>query len=315
MKEMSSTDKNNNGIVITGPTGAIGMALIKQCIAEGRKVLAICHHGSKRINQIPNDLLVRVVEADLAEYANLDITDICTGEYEVFMHLAWNGTVGDSRNNMALQADNIQYALDAVELAERLGCKTFIGAGSQAEYGRVNEPLRPDTPTFPENGYGIAKLAAGQMTRIRCEQLGLKHIWTRILSVYGPYDGENSMIMSALRKMLNNEETHFTAGDQIWDYLYSVDAAEMLLYLAQKGESKKIYLLGDGAASQLKEFIMKMYKQTGCKARLGIGDIPYNANAVMYLCVAKEHLINFGKARKNFENGIDETIRYIKSKE
>ena len=307
MKEMSSEGKNN-GIVITGPTGAIGMALIKQCITEGRKVLAICHRGSKRISQIPNNYLVRVVEADLCDYANLDITDICTGEYEVFIHLAWNGTVGDSRNNMALQADNIQYALDAVELAERLGCKTFIGAGSQAEYGRVNEPLRPDTPTFPENGYGIAKLAAGQMTRIRCEQLGLKHIWTRILSVYGPYDGENSMISITLKKMLANEETHFTAGDQIWDYIYSEDASNMMLDLADKGENGQVYLIGSGDARPLKEYIKEMYEVTGCTARLGLGDIPYNDKQVMRLEIDKNFVGMPKNSKDIFRGGISDIV-------
>lgn len=70
----------------------------------------------------------------------------------------------------------------------------FVGAGSQAEYGRVNHALTPDTPCFPENGYGMAKLCAGQMSRVECEKLGLVHIWPRILSVYGPYDGKNAMI-------------------------------------------------------------------------------------------------------------------------
>ena len=60
-----------NGVVITGPTGAIGMALIKKCIEDGRNVLAICHRGSKRIKQIPNSEFVKIVEASLDEYCNL----------------------------------------------------------------------------------------------------------------------------------------------------------------------------------------------------------------------------------------------------
>ncbi len=59
----------------------------------------------------------------------------------------------------------------------------FIGAGSQAEYGRVEGKLNSQVPAFPENGYGMAKLCAGQMTRIQCESWE-SDIWTRILSVY-----------------------------------------------------------------------------------------------------------------------------------
>lgn len=292
------------GIVITGPTGAIGMAMIKRCLEQNIEVLAICHKGSKRMSQIPQDKRVQIIEADLHDYKDLNIDT--NDEYDIFIHLAWNGTFGDTRNDMNLQADNIKYTLDAVELAHRLGCKTFIGAGSQAEYGRVDKPIRPDTPTFPENGYGIAKLAAGLMSRIRCEQLGIKHIWTRIFSVYGPYDGQYTMIMSTLNKMLNGEETHFTAGDQIWDYVYSEDAAQMILDLAETAKHGTIYCIANGQSQPLKEYIKDMYEATGCNARLGLGDIPYSDKQVMCLCVDKDHILP--GERTGFKEGIEKIL-------
>ena len=60
----------------------------------------------------------------------------------------------------------------------------------------------PTPPTRPENGYGMAKLCAGQMSRLECERLGLDHVWPRVLSVYGPYDGPSTMISSAIRTLL-----------------------------------------------------------------------------------------------------------------
>ena len=301
------------GLVITGPTGTIGMAMIKKCIEEKINVMAICHPGSKRIQQIPKSKYVKVVEADLTEYEEMNIVKDNDVVYDVFLHLAWNGTFGDARNNIKNQVENVKYTIDAVELSKRIGCKVFIGAGSQAEYGRVDAPLTPMTPAFPENGYGIAKLSAGYMSRLRCEQLGIKHIWTRILSVYGPYDGENTMVISTLTKMLNNEETHFTAGDQIWDYLYCDDAARMLFYLADKGEDKKTYCLGSADRRPLKEYITKMYEITGCKARLGLGDVPYGDRQVMCLCLDKQYLVGCG-TQVPFEEGIAKTIEYIKDR-
>jgi len=296
------------GVVISGPTGAIGMAIIKKCLLNDIKVLAICHKGSKRISRIPVDDRIEILEADIDEYSEL-FKDVNKKEYEIFIHLAWNGTFGDSRNNMQLQADNINYTLEAVELAARLGCSVFVGAGSQAEYGRCDKPLRPDTPAFPENGYGIAKLAAGQLSRIRCEQLKIKHIWTRILSVYGPYDGEYTMVMSTLKKMLANEETHFTAGDQIWDYIYSEDAADMMLHLAEYGEHGTICCIASGEARPLKEYIKDMYSVTGCTARLGLGDIPYGDKQVMSLCVDRKYIQEGTKT--DFRTGIKKTIESI----
>lgn len=57
----------------------------------------------------------------------------------MMFHFGWMGTTGAARNDMDLQCRNIAYTIDAVRLAQRFGCKTFIGAGSQAEYGRTEK--------------------------------------------------------------------------------------------------------------------------------------------------------------------------------
>ena len=59
----------------------------------------------------------------------------------MFYHFGWDGTFGNSRNNMYGQNLNVKYALDAVKAAKATGCHTFVGAGSQAEYGRFEGKL------------------------------------------------------------------------------------------------------------------------------------------------------------------------------
>ena len=242
-------------IIISGPTGAIGRALISKYIENGDDVLAICRKGSARKIMLPVSSRFKILELNLADYSNYQISDLFKEKYDCFYHLAWDGTVGFDRQDTEKQTRNIFYSLDAVNLAHRFGCDIFIGAGSQAEYGRVEGKLKPDTPVNPDNGYGIAKLCSGQMTRLLCGQLGMKHIWVRILSVYGPYDGEKSMIISSLRKMLNEEETLFTKGEQKWDFLYCDDAANAIYLLANKGIDKKTYVLGSGKALMLSDYI------------------------------------------------------------
>ncbi len=287
-------------VIITGATGAIGMALIERCLLEGAEVTVICREDSVRIGRLNKFPQIRVVKADISEL--LSVAQILSKDYDVFYHLAWKGTTGASRQDMYLQNQNITYTLDAVSLAKALGCHTFIGAGSQAEYGRCQMPLTEKTPAFPENGYGIAKLAAGQMSREMCKSLGIRHIWTRILSVYGPYDGEGSMVMSAVQKLTDHKETAFSAGGQIWDYLYSKDAA-MILYrlsvlyrLSESGKDGSIYCIGSGEGRPLKDYIKDirdavMEKQGILKTaenfiqdeELGFGKIPYGEKQVMYL--------------------------------
>ena len=212
--------------------------------------------------------------------------------YDVFFHLAWDGTIGEGRNDLYLQNRNVTYTLDAVKLASRLGCHTFVGAGSQAEYGRVEGKLNSKTPAYPENGYGMAKLAAGQMSRLLCEQKGMRQVWARILSVYGPFEGERSMVMSTLLKLRRGEVPAFTKGEQIWDYLYSEDAARALLAIAEKGKHGGVYCLGSGNPQPLSVYIEEIRDVVSPGSELALGAIPYSAGQVMYLCADLTELTN-----------------------
>ena len=269
-------------VVITGATGAIGHALIAECIKQNIEVLAICHRGSQRagmlVDEVGRMLQSKRVGLDCEspdrlikiEYLNLDeyATGLPSGLYDIFFHMAWSGTTGTSRNDEALQQQNAAYSLDAVRLAKKLGCHTFVFAGSQAEYGRVEGKLTADTPTYPENEYGKYKLQAGETTRALCESLSIKHIWARILSVYGPYDSKTSMIMSAISKLRNGEIAEFTKGEQQWDYLYSSDAANALLLAAMKGKHGRIYPIGSGRVRALSEYIQILKNQIDPHAQI-----------------------------------------------
>ncbi|MDD6072591.1 MAG: NAD-dependent epimerase/dehydratase family protein [Clostridiales bacterium] len=312
-------------IVISGATGAIGIALINCALEQKMQVLALCHKNSKRIVRLPKTENLRILELSVEEYSELISNKeklASIGEYDCFFHLAWQGTTGSARNDMDLQLCNIRYTLDAVELAAGLGCKCFVGAGSQAEYGRVEGMISSATPAFPENGYGIAKLCAGQMSRIRCEQLKIKHIWTRILSVYGPGDSKASLIMTAINGFLNQDNTEFTAGMQNWDYLYSKDAARILMGLSRHGEHGYTYCVGSGKIQLLKEYIHQIYVAINGRDesddQLGIGRRPYMDKQVMYLQAdTKEWPMELKQELEesplcSFVEGIQYTIDWVK---
>lgn len=301
-------------VVITGATGAIGTAVVNKMIKENVEVLVLCRENSKRNDRIPKHDLVKTKYCSLDELKNLN--NDSDKPYDVFYHFGWSGTTGAYRNNMREQLQNVQYTLDAVEAAARLGCKKFIGAGSQAEYGRVEGLLRADTPTFPENGYGIAKLCAGQMSRILCEQKGIEHVWTRILSVYGPNDTDASMIMSTIGKLLNGEIPQLTKGEQQWDYLYSKDAAKAMYLLGLHGKNGKTYCIGGGKTKPLLEYVKILRDVIDKDAELGIGIIPYSDKQVMYLCADIEELQkDTGFVPEyTFVRGITETIDWYKGR-
>lgn len=309
---MQKIQRNVNSAIITGPTGGIGRALCCCLADQGITVYAVCRPGSSRAAALPKHKSIIQVECDVSELAKLP--EKISGGADVFYHFAWAHTIGPGRNDMPAQIQNIRYTIDAVQAAAQLGCKVFIGAGSQAEYGRVEGVLKPETPCFPENGYGMAKLCAGHMSRVECQKLGVDHIWTRILSVYGPGDGAETMISGVIRKLQAGEKPSLTAGVQQWDYLYSEDAANAFYRLARYGINGKTYVLGSGTAKPLKEYIEQLRDAIDPSLPLGLGEIPYGPLQVMHLEADISQLTaDTGfLPQVSFEDGIRTTIDRFK---
>lgn len=269
----------NKTYVVTGATSFIASGLLRELIIHAEKIYAICRPNSKKKYRIPISNKIEIIECELEDLLELDkkIKVDC----DVFFHLGWEGT-GD-KNNMYLQNQNVKYTLDATFMAKKLGCHTFIGAGSQAEYGIANTKLKTDTATFPVTGYGIGKLCAGQMSRKACEQLGIKHIWTRILSVYGPMDASGTLVMSMIDKLLKGECPKLTKGEQVWDYLHIDDCAKALYLISEYGHDSEIYNVGSGEEILLKKYAEIIKEIVNSDIEVQFGAIPYNANTPMFL--------------------------------
>lgn len=302
-------------LVLTGATSSLGTAIIDECINSNIKVLALVNPGSINIKRINLNENVIIKECALSEMKSLQIE----GKYDAFIHLAWTSTAGDTaRNQLQPQVLNIQYALDAVELAKKLECKVFIGSGSQAEYGRTEEVLTENTVTRPETAYGMAKLCAGQMTRLACKQMEIRHIWPRILSAYGPKCQPQSVLNYTLTELLNGRRPSLSGGEQIWDFIYTGDVARALLQLAEKGRDGEVYVIGSGCSKPLKEYlqaarqvVIKVTKKT--VPELGLGDRPYGDNTVMHLACDVSKLINDTgfEPKTMFEDGVIRTIEWL----
>lgn len=311
---MRETDRKISKAVLTGPTGVLGTALIKKFLAAETEAYIICHPGSRRTQAIPDHPLLHKIDCDMSDYASLPEKIGTT--VDAFFHFAWLGTADhNNRMNMPLQAKNIEYTLDAVQAARELGCSVFIGAGSQAEYGRVDGVIHPDTPANPIGGYGMAKLCAGQMTRVMCRSYGIRHVWPRVLSTYGIGDNPSTLVSVVVRKLLAGEKPSLTAGEQIWDYLFSDDAAEAFYDMALRGRDGAVYVLGSGRTKPLREFMEIIRDAIDPALPLGIGDIPYYPDQAMHLEADRSSLTadTGWSPRTTFEDGIRRVIAAMRA--
>lgn len=245
-------------IIVTGATSMIGVAFIEACINNGHKVLAILHKNSKNINRIPKSDLIKIQYASLECYDDIKVED---EKYDAFYHFAWAYTSREGRYNLYGQELNIRYTLDAVNLAYRYGCKLFVGAGSQSEYGKVDGIINKDNELNPQVPYSIAKASSYWMSRQLCHSLGMKQLWPRIFSVYGKYDSKEAMINYAINKFLNCEKASFSSGLQMWNYISAYDAGQMLLLLCEKDVEEDIYFIAHPESKPLKEYIFSIINE------------------------------------------------------
>ena len=298
--------------IITGPTGSIGINLIIELMENPEnEIWAICNPNSNRADLIPKSNNIHIVFCDISNLSSL--SNICK-EIDVFIHYAWLGTTGDGRKDIDLQLSNVQYCFDALRLAKNLNCKTFIGAGSQAEYGRKNHAIREDELCLPENAYGIGKLSAYHFAEYFCKENDIRFLWLRFFSVYGPYENFTSLTSTTLIKYLNNQVPDFTEGIQIWDYSYAKDVSHATILLITK-KSSGVFNISSGKPRQLKEFIKVMSEICGISSPGNFGAISYTPNQVMYLCADTNKLTNEISYELNtpFEEGIKETLDWLRS--
>jgi nucleoside-diphosphate-sugar epimerase len=120
--------------------------------------------------------------------------------------------------------------------------------------------------------------------------------------------------MSVIRDALEGRDPECTPGEQIWDYLYSRDAARALLLLAEKGISGRTYPLGSGRAAVLKDYIDRICDIcAGSGVKPQYGAKPYGEKQVMHLEADISSLTEDTGfvPEMSFEEGIKKTVRWM----
>lgn len=260
-------------IIITGATGFLGKALCRELTEHGHEVTAVVRPESaekakelavSRVIELPLEELETLTgQEDTRESESPDSVELPKkrhGEplkkYDVFCHLAWNGSGGESRNDYGIQLENLRYMEKALRAAKSCGCTKFIGAGSQAEYGVVHGQAAEDTTVpNPFMMYGAAKLACLHMGRVLAEQLGITFVWPRIYSVYGPRKNDPTLLGYVAQSLREGKTPELSACENMWDFMYITDFTRAMRLLSENPEAEGVYHVASGDARKLREFV------------------------------------------------------------
>ena len=301
-------------VILTGATGFVGNAVLRELIKNNIYVIAISRSDSPK--NIPDSDLVRYISCDLSEMNSL-VNKISDKDIDTFYHFAWNGSAGPARADTNLQLKNAQWTIDSLNVAKELGCNRFVAAGSIMEHKTIAAAYTQGNKPGLGYIYGSGKLVAHTMAVSVAASIGIDLIWAEITNAYGIGELSARMVNTTLRKIIHGENPQFTAGTQNYDFVYIDDVARAFYLIGKNGKPFNDYLIGSSTARPLKEFLLEMKNSVAPNLDFIFGDVPFTGVDLpleKYDCRKTEEDTGF-KASISFAEGTRRTIEWLKEVE
>ena len=276
--------------IVTGATGFIGTALCRQLLEQGDEVYAIIRPMSGK-----REKLAALQEENSSYGGRLQIHEAPLGQLESFLagrqiradaffHLAWNGSGGKDRENFDLQLSNLGYLADALRAAKACGCRSFLGAGSQAEYGVVHGIAKEgEVVPRPFMMYGAAKLSAYHMGTLLARQLGIRFLWPRIYSVYGVGENAGTLVSYLMDTLGRGVTPELSPCENMWNFLCITDCAKILAALGKSDAAEGIFHVASRDTRKLREFVEELRDIIAPGVPLAFGKRPANPERTFWL--------------------------------
>lgn len=297
--------------IVTGANGFVGSAVCRHLVKNGVSVTAVVRSEGSDIDRLNGIEGLDIIYCAMENIKEL--VSMVSDSYDTFYHFAWEGTSGALRGDEAVQLANVRHTCEAVRTGKLLGCEKFIFASSIMEYEiekLFNSGRTPNISTV----YCTAKKTANYMAHAIAASLDLIYVSAVISNIYGEGERSPRLINSSIRKLLNNEETSFSTGEQMYDFVYIEDAARMFVGLGEGGRNHQVYYIGSGNPRPLRSFLQEMGNQLAPGRDIGIGKMPFDGVSLTYKefdiqAVLKDTGI---KAEVSFDEGIRKTAKWIK---
>ncbi len=174
-------------VLVTGGSGKLGRAVVKDLVAHGYKVLNIDQ-------TMPKEPVCPTVRVDLTDHgqvleAVLGGVDEHRGPFDAVVHLAAIPAPGQFSNGRTF-ANNVPASYNVFEAARKAGIKNIVFASSETVLGLPFETPPPYAPVDeeyfprPETAYSLGKLLDETMAAQFCRwDPGLKIVGLRFSNV------------------------------------------------------------------------------------------------------------------------------------
>lgn len=247
-------------ILVTGATGFIGQAVVRDALSKGHEVYAHTRSLEK-------------ARAIFGEQPNLHIIDNLDGQpCSKAIHLAWADVSNymDDANfaeNLAMQKGFVDALMDA-------GVTDLTVAGTCLEYGKTEGACREDMAVSElHTTYAEAKTA---LQEYLSGKDGLTLKWGRVFYVYGEGSRPNSLLSLLLKAIENGDEVFpMSKGDQQRDFMHISTLANNIVATCLQDEVSGIINWGNGTPRTVLEFVEAIMALKGHVIELDRTRYPY----------------------------------------
>ncbi|HEY8314475.1 MAG TPA: ADP-glyceromanno-heptose 6-epimerase [Candidatus Baltobacteraceae bacterium] len=278
-------DLSRGQLVVTGGAGLIGSAIVWALNRRGLDDILIVDRldASEKWRNLVPLRYADYVDADEFERRILEQPGAFDGVTAVFHLGACSATT--ETDAAYLMRNNYEYTKHVAHWAAEHRTR-FVYASSAATYGALEDGLS-DTCDLqslrPLNAYAYSK----HRFDLYAQRLGLlEHIaGIKYFNIFGPneqHKGEmRSLVDKAFHqirqagsvKLFRSHRPEFCDGEQLRDFLYVKDAAEMTLHLAES-DACGIYNVGSGVAHTWLDLVRPIFRALALPERIEFIPMP-----------------------------------------
>lgn len=292
-------------VLLTGASGFIGRQCIPLLQQRGYDIVGVTIPG------VTVDYDVQWEEIDLLAPGQAKAL-IERTRPDALLHLAWytaHGKFWSAVENLPW----LSMSLELIRSFYECGGRRAVVAGSCAEYEWSSGVCHEDrTPLAPASIYGTCKNALRSVLEAYASASQLSWAWGRVFFLYGPYEGPNRLVPSAIRNLLLKQPASFSAGLQKRDFLHVSDVAAGFVTLLESDHQGAVNI-SSGSAPSICDIVTEVGVQMGRPDLLRFG--ANSAGEPPLILGPNESLLGLGwRPRYDLQSGLRATIEWWKAR-